>query len=149
MNPLPSVSQASNIVLQEEQQREIKPVPVHFNSDSAAFMSQQRAHSYHGRNIASHSTNNLTQPHPTTGTQSYSYPSMPKRALQPQPNGVQCKYCKKLRHTIDKCYKLQRQRSERGQLNRSRRVAASVQQVDTSMEVTAGHSSGQHTLTSE
>ena len=69
--------------------------------------------------------------------------------MQPQSNGVQCNYCKKPRHTIDRCYKPQRQRNDRGQLDRNRRVAASVQQTSIGADVTETHSSGQHTLTSE
>ena len=49
MNPLPTVSQASSIVLQEEQQREIRPASFHSDTESSAFLSQQRTQSYHNR----------------------------------------------------------------------------------------------------
>ena len=135
MNPLPTVSQASSIVLQEEQQRTIKLPPIPVNNESVAFVSQQRTQNFH-RNIAPYSAS--MPPHSSAGFQSY--PGMTKRSAQHQPNSVQCNYCKKLGHTIDKCYKLQRLRSERGSLDRNRRVAASVQQTDSGLELSAGHS---------
>jgi len=59
MNPLPSVSQASSIVLQEEQQREIKPTPVPFDTDSTAFLSHRRPQSFPSKNMVTSSTPNL------------------------------------------------------------------------------------------
>ena len=158
MNPLPSVSQASSIVLQEEQQREIKPTSVPFDTDSSAFLSQRRPQSFHSKNMVPSSTPNLQQHSQlvhTAGSQSQAYlgqpsfPHLPRKPLQQNQGSVQCNYCKKLGHTIDKCYKLQRQRNERGQLDRGRRIAASVQQVDSSLELATGSSSGNHTLTTE
>lgn len=44
LNPLPSVSQASSIVLQEEQQKEIKNTiaPIQVDTDATAFLAHQR-----------------------------------------------------------------------------------------------------------
>jgi len=147
MNPLPAVSQASSIVLQEEQQREMRPPVVQIDSGSTAFLSQQRSHTlphpYHGKN----STVSSQHLHQSTGL--HSFPSLPKRMMQPQTTGVQCNYCKKPGHTIKKCFKLQRQRNDKGQLDRNRRIVASVQQTSVGAENAEVHSSGQHTLTFE
>ncbi|KAJ8431076.1 hypothetical protein Cgig2_033684 [Carnegiea gigantea] len=62
---------------------------------------------------------------------------------------IQCNYCRKPGHTIDKCYKLQRLR---GQNDRGRRLAASVQHSDSGLpvpEAASVQSTRQHTLTSE
>ena len=61
---------------------------------------------------------------------------------------MQCNYCKKPGHTIDKCFKLQRLR---GQSDKGRRVAASVQQNDSliSSNMAPDSSTGQYTLSSE
>ena len=56
MDPLPAVSQASSIVLQEEQQREMRTPVAQIDSESAAFVSQQRPHSYHGKSSTSQPT---------------------------------------------------------------------------------------------
>jgi len=69
--------------------------------------------------------------------------------MQQQPSSVQCNYCKKLDHTIEKCYKLQRKRNGENQSYRGRRLAASVQEVDIGIEAASAHSSGHHTLSSE
>jgi len=64
---------------------------------------------------------------------------------------VQCNYYCRPGHTIDKCFKLQRLGSEKGHSDRGRRIAASVQQSDTSLDMSSfalGQSNGQHTLTS-
>jgi len=76
-------------------------------------------------------------------SQPYNVPSGGRR-----PN-VQCNYCKKLGHTIDKCFKLQRQRN---QSNQERRVAATAQQTDSATDLhnaASNQSSGHHTLTAE
>ena len=150
MNPLPSVSQASSIVLQEEQQRELRPVSFHSESESSAFLSQQRTQTLHNR--PSHGPYNPVQSSriQPSSVQSYSnHHSLPRRVPQQQSNNngtVQCNYCKKPGHTIDKCYKLQRQRNDRGLIDRTRRLAASVQHNEISQDSTP--TTG-HTLTPE
>jgi len=140
MNPLSTLSQASSIVLQEEKQRELRPSVVQFDTDSAAFLSQQRYQSKNStsQTVFSNFQSHHQQPHHqiSTGSHSYTYPNLPKRVVQPQSSGIQCNYCKKPGHTIDKCYKLQRQRNDRGQHDRTRRVAASVQQSSITAEDT-------------
>ena len=112
MNPLPSVSQASSIVLQEEQQREIKPTPIPFDTESTAFLSQHRPQSFRSKNMApNHSQPQHSQLHHATRGQSYTHTGLPRKSIPQQQGSVQCNYYKKLGHTIDKCYKLQRQRS--------------------------------------
>jgi len=157
MTPLPSVSQASSIVLQEEQQREIKPTPVPFDTDTTAFLSHRRPQSFHSKNMIP-STPNLQQHSQlihTAGSQSQnslgqpSFPHLPRKSFPQNQGSVQCNYCKKLGHTIEKCYKLQRQRNERGQLDRGRRIAASVQQTDSGLDLATTSSTGNHTLTTE
>ena len=64
-------------------------------------------------------------------------------------SNVQCNYCKKLGHTIEKCFKLQRIRS---QSNHDKRVAATVQQSHSASDfdnTTTNQTSGHHTLTAE
>ena len=79
-SPLPNLSQTYNILLQEEAQREI-----HSGSN---FMTEAAS-------LAVHS-----------GT-SGSYPSSAKRpGVDSRKSNLQCNYCKKPGHLIDKCYKL-------------------------------------------
>jgi len=102
LNPLPTVSQACSIVIQEEQQREIK-VPHQPELGSSAFLSQQRMHS----------TQNMRYPH-SAAPHNISYGSQQTLSHSQQfQNGsntrratVQCNYCRNAGHTIDKCFKL-------------------------------------------
>ena len=137
MNPLPSVSQASSIILQEEQQRVLKPAPFPINNEFAVFLSQQRTYNNQSKSFPS-------QSHLPRGNQSYST-SAPKRVMQQHNITVQCNYCEKRGHTIDKCYKLQRQRNERGLVDRGRRMASSMQHNDSGIETTANQATSQAT----
>jgi len=47
LNPLPSVSKASSMVLQEEQQREMRSSTHYTEIDSTAFLSHQRQQVFH------------------------------------------------------------------------------------------------------
>jgi len=155
-SPLPTVSQANSIVLQQEQQREIKNVANPLEVDSSAFLVHQRQQSFPNRSL------NHPTMHPTVPSSQGSHHGPNHIGLQPptysqpfhnNPGGirsnVQCKYCRKPGHTIEKCYKLQRMR---GQGDKGRRLAASVQQSDSGMpfiESSSVQPTGHHTLTSE
>ena len=123
LNPLPSVSQASSMVLQEEQQRELRS----FNSQQSkmvefsAFLSQQRHHTSYGRLVSSSYLPQAAHHDSQPSTKYHNVPTTRK------PN-VQCNYYRKLDHTIDKCYKLQRLRE---QTEKGKRLAASVQHIST------------------
>jgi len=96
LNPLPTVSQASSKVLQEEQQREIRtiaPTPI---TDSSAFLSPQKP---------CHSNRPLTQPSvPSSyGQQQHNPPiqSQPYHTGSKKPLIiVQCNNCRRPRHTM-------------------------------------------------
>ena len=89
---------------------------------------------------------------PNTTVQSQPYYNGPRRPLQQHLTSVQCNCCHKPGHTIDKCYKLQRLRNDRGQNDRGRRLIASVQQSDSGFDapdLASRTSTSQHTLTFE
>jgi len=152
LNPLPSVSQASSMVLQEEQQRECRTFNPTTIAEPTAFLSHQRP-SHFTNSLPHHSIPSVFGQQSNTLVPSQPYYNGPKRPLQQ--NLVQCSYCHKPRHTIDKCYKLQRLRNDKGQRDRGRRLVASIQQSDLGTGVSDpasgvfSSSSGQHTLTFE
>ena len=152
MNPLPTVNQASSLVLQEEQQREIKNVTNKFEMDSSAFLAHQRQHSLPNRSQTHPSLQNsqgLQHGSSSIGSQQTGHLQLPYNNLGGRKSTVQCNYCRKRGHTIDKCYKLQRLR---GQNDRGRRLAASVQHSNSGLPVPKAasvQSTRQHTLTSE
>ncbi|KAK9741839.1 hypothetical protein RND81_03G132500 [Saponaria officinalis] len=97
-NPLPSVGIVYNNLIQEEKQREIQNIG-HFNAESVSLYAKN--------------TKN-------TGYQHYNRPDYRGKGPVTDPKRViSCNYCKKPGHTIDRCYKLQ--------YNRSRKFANNAQ----------------------
>ena len=144
LNPYPSVSKACSIVLQEEQQKEIKNfnAPIQMDVKATTFLANQRKQ-FLSRTV-------LNPPQYTHADHSSLQYSLPFNA----PSGgrrsnVQCNYCKKLGHTIEKCFKLQRVRS---QSNQDKRVAVTVQQSHSTSNfenAASNQTLGHHTLTAE
>ncbi|KAK9673306.1 hypothetical protein RND81_12G159200 [Saponaria officinalis] len=98
--PLPSLSTVYNNLLQEERQREIhNETP--FSTDSASFYAKNFKNN---RGVSS-------------GHNGSGLPNAPsfrdKRFNSDNKTSVTCNYCKKPGHTIDKCYKLQYNRTKR------------------------------------
>jgi len=127
LNPLPTVSQACSIIIQEEQQREIK-VSLQPELGSSAFLSQQRVHTT--QNKFSNNSLPIRYPYSTT-PHNFSYGSQqPFNHSQQSQNGsntrratVLCNYCREPGHTVDKCFKLQRMR---GHNDKGKRMVAYV-----------------------
>ncbi|XP_070021939.1 uncharacterized protein LOC142177609 [Nicotiana tabacum] len=91
MQPLPSLYNAYNILLQDERQRQVSPSP-QFKNESVSF------------NVNFH---NSVNKHPTANQ----LPITPKQYIQrvnfdQTKSNLVCKYCKKPEHLIEKCYKL-------------------------------------------
>ncbi|XP_074369852.1 uncharacterized protein LOC141711352 isoform X2 [Apium graveolens] len=83
-SPLPTVSQAYSLILQEESQREIHSGG-HFSADSASLNASTYKHQQsHQSGVSFHK----------------------KFAGDSRKVTLQCNYCKKPGHSIDKCYKL-------------------------------------------
>ena len=111
---------------------------------ASGFLSQHNRPVSHTRQTQFHS-------HPQGFVSSQTYSSRLNSSTNlPRRTSVQGNYCKKLGHTIDKCYKLQR---IKGQPDRGRRmVATSVQQSENTPVVTDSAAivpSGHHTLATE
>lgn len=83
MSPYPSLNKAYSMLQHDEHQKENSSDIPNFSNDSTSFYTS----------VAPGSTNRFV-------SQKVQFDS--KR----QPSTVSCKYCKKPRHTIDKCYKL-------------------------------------------
>ncbi|KAK9741428.1 hypothetical protein RND81_03G105000 [Saponaria officinalis] len=99
-NPLPSLSPVYNNLLQEERQREIHN-ETQFPTDSASF-------------YAKIFKNNRGVPFGHTGGGSPNAQSFrDKSFVSDSRKSVTCNYCKKPGHAIDKCYKLQYNRTKR------------------------------------
>lgn len=99
MTPLPTVSQAYALLIQEERQREVNTT-VQFGGDSTSF-------------------------HVNTNKGKVSF----QKSNADNKGGnkvVECRYCKKKGHTIDKCYKLHGFPANYS-FNRNKRFAANVQ----------------------
>ncbi|XP_075087844.1 uncharacterized protein LOC142169822 [Nicotiana tabacum] len=90
MCPLPSISKAYSLLQHDESQKENKPPNLGFSGDSVSFS-------------ATSSNSNLL------GNHQHNAKSFNQRINFDQTrksSSVSCKYCKKLRHTIDKCYRI-------------------------------------------
>ncbi|XP_019267597.1 PREDICTED: uncharacterized protein LOC109244892 [Nicotiana attenuata] len=95
MNPLPSLDNVYNILLQDEKQRQMTP-NTHFTPDLASFN-------------ANATTPTRFPPHfqpQRQYTQKINFDSPNQRLVSNQNKDLFCKYCKKSGHTIGKCYKL-------------------------------------------
>ena len=105
LNPLPTVSQASSMVLQEEQQREIRTIAPTSVTKSSGLLSHQR--SYHlNKSLTQHSiSSGYGHLQHNLPVQSQPYSSGSRKPLQ-HPNPIQCNYCRRPGHTIDKCFRL-------------------------------------------
>ncbi|KAK9666822.1 hypothetical protein RND81_14G213600 [Saponaria officinalis] len=106
-NPLPKLSLVYNNLLQEERQREIHN-STQFQINSASFYARNnRSRPPYGVNSFSH--NQRVPPTPVS--------RKPISTVSNEFNTLECRYCKKLGHTIDKCFRLQ---------NRNKKFAGNV-----------------------
>ncbi|XP_021849785.1 uncharacterized protein [Spinacia oleracea] len=114
MNPLPTISKAYGLLLQEEQQKGVyinKTQP----TESAAFATRRfNENNKPYRNVYTPGNNNIS--HNTAGqARNYSY----------NRNNLFCEHCRMKNHTIDKCWKLHGYPKDFK--NKGKRVAASAQ----------------------
>ncbi|KAK9705956.1 hypothetical protein RND81_07G095100 [Saponaria officinalis] len=118
-NPLPKISTVYNNLIQEERQRDIHNV-TQFQMDSASFYVQ----------------NIRTKPgyssRPPLGQKQYVGVSDSRKSFPAGP--LECRFCKKQGHTIEKCYKLQ---------NRNRRFSGNAQ-FDNSGSILGIYDADQH-----
>lgn len=110
INPLPSVSQAYYVLIQEEKQREIRS-SVQFGQDSASFNVNVNV--------------NVNQNTPSQ----YQFQNQKNRNEDRKP--LICNYCKKPGHPQSKCYKLHgylnnNNNGYQNKFNKGKRVAAMV-----------------------
>ncbi|KAK9751071.1 hypothetical protein RND81_02G239600 [Saponaria officinalis] len=117
-NPLPKISIVYNNPIQEERQRDIHNV-TQFQMDSASFYAQNN------RNRSGYSGKPPIGQKPSVSTND---------SRRTFPTALECRFCKKLGHTIDKCFKLQ---------NRGRRFAGNVQS-DNSGSILGIYDADQH-----
>jgi len=106
-HPMPQIGQALSMVFQEERQRELQ-TPAPLTADSSAFLSQHRHNSFPP-----------SKPPSQSSSSQYSSPSNRRPSLF-------CNYCRRPSYTIDRCFKLQRQRENSGPSERYKKVAANV-----------------------
>nr|XP_016481241.1 PREDICTED: uncharacterized protein LOC107802288 [Nicotiana tabacum] len=95
MNPLPSLDNVCNILLQDEKQRQ-KTLNTHFTPDLASFNANTTTPTRFPLHFQSQGQY----------TQKVNFDSPNQRLVSNQNKDLFCKYCKKSGHTIDKCYKL-------------------------------------------
>ncbi|XP_060198414.1 uncharacterized protein LOC132627217 [Lycium barbarum] len=109
MHPLPSLDDAYNILLQDENQRQVHFTPM-LNPDSASF----------NANLNTKPNFNTRSPQPP-----YQPPIPPRQYNQKVDFNLTCRYCKKPGHTIDRCYKLHGY-PQNHKFFKGRKVAANV-----------------------
>ena len=146
---LPSVCSANNMVLQEEQQRKIRNVVNPLKTESSTFLAHQRQQSFLNKSLVHSTSHGLHHTPVSFGSQPPSYSQPFHNNPGNRRSTLQCNYCRKPGHAIDKCYKIQRMR---GQNDRGRRLAATVQQNDSEVSFTdssSTQSTGLLALTSE
>ncbi|KAH0650934.1 hypothetical protein KY284_030846 [Solanum tuberosum] len=106
MNPLPSMGQAFSLLIQEEKQREFKPIgrmptdsiSLNANSlDNKSHGGRTFRTNYQGNSYAGGNSNYAGRS--SSGGNYYSGSSSGR-------NAIVCDYCKRTGHTRDKCYKL-------------------------------------------
>jgi len=99
LKPLPSVSQASSMILQEEQQKIRNVVPSHpVEVGASGLLSRHNGPVTHSRQPQFH-----FHSHGDVTSQPYTnYANIPNNRR----TNVQCNYYKKPGYTINKCYKL-------------------------------------------
>ena len=103
-HPIPQIGQALSVVLQEERQRELQ-TSSSILGDSSAFLSQHRTNNFPPQK---QHTQQLTS------------------TLSSRRTPLFCNYCRRNGHTIDRCFKLQRQKGN-APIDRGRRVVATAQ----------------------
>ncbi|XP_075101642.1 uncharacterized protein LOC107776883 [Nicotiana tabacum] len=114
MNPLPSIAQAFSILIQEEKQREDKPHNQQLVIESTSLNANGPGNNNFRTNYNQHMN--------SSGNNSYGRGHMGNR---PSPF---CDFCKRPRHTKDKCYKLHGypQNLKYNNGNRGNKLAANV-----------------------
>nr|XP_009783444.1 PREDICTED: uncharacterized protein LOC104232050 [Nicotiana sylvestris] len=112
MNPLPNINHAYSLALQDENQREIYANPL-ISADSSSFMVEnqrnfmaqsnypQKNGKQRQRNFGQIQKNHMQK----TGNLAQKNPTFKGKKTKFNPN-VSCSYCKKIRHTINDCYRI-------------------------------------------
>lgn len=90
MSPLPHISESYSLLQHDESQKENQPLALGFSSDLTSFFA-----------TSNHPSHHLNQQSNTT-----SYSQRNNFDSKKVSSSLSCKYCKKLGHTVDKCYML-------------------------------------------
>ncbi|XP_021726333.1 uncharacterized protein LOC110693522 [Chenopodium quinoa] len=126
MNPLPTVSKAYGLLLQEETHVKLSNIKNQYNNlDNAAFSARQfsiNKPQQYSRQSAEHTSSGSTN-------------AGPRNCVYTR-NKLFCDYCKMRNHTRDKCLKIHGYPSD--QKAKGKRVAASVQMDDVNIDSDSG-----------
>lgn len=143
MEPLPDVSKAYSLIIQDEKRRGIHNIPV-FQSDAASFSAGSNVN-FNPKYITGPSNSNPRYNFSTTNqTQRYNGDS----------KKIFCKYSKKSGHTVEKCFKQHGYPQNLKPVSRSMRVAANVcsssnGKLDNPSQGSNINSSASHSITTE
>ncbi|XP_070008498.1 uncharacterized protein [Nicotiana sylvestris] len=116
MEPLPDVSKAYSLIIQDKKQRGIHNVPV-FQFDAASFSAGSSVNP-NGTKYTTGPSNSNPRYNFSTTNQTHMYNGDSKKFF--------CKYCKKNGHTIEKYFKLHGYPQNSKHVSRSMRVAANA-----------------------
>lgn len=117
MNPLPTVSKAYGLLLQEETHRNLSNIKTQFNLETAAFYARKFNDSKSQQQPSSIRIPGQSVDSGIGTTRNFVYTR----------NKLFCEHCKMRNHTKDKCYKLHGYPVD---FKKSKRVAASVLMAD-------------------
>uniref|UniRef100_A0A1S3X6K3 Uncharacterized protein n=1 Tax=Nicotiana tabacum TaxID=4097 RepID=A0A1S3X6K3_TOBAC len=105
MEPLPNVSKAYSLIIQDEKQRSFQNLPV-FQSDSASFSFGSNSKPKYSFNNPRNNFNNQSQKYNFPTQNQYRKGNSDGKGIS-DPQKLFCRYCKKKNgHLIEKCYKL-------------------------------------------
>ncbi|XP_056695457.1 uncharacterized protein [Spinacia oleracea] len=117
MNPLPTISKAYGLLLQEEQQKVVYTSRTQLTTESAALATRRFNDNKPYKSQYTPGTRNVPQ-NSTNQSRNFSY----------NRNNLFCEHCKMKNHTIDKCWKLHGYPKDFK--NKGKRVAAAAQLED-------------------
>nr|XP_016492511.1 PREDICTED: uncharacterized protein LOC107812013 [Nicotiana tabacum] len=103
LNPLPSMTQAFSLLVQEEKQMEVKPNNHVMMDLSSLYISAPRSNIRNGQQYVDSASFNVDTSRNNNFRTNYSPCNYPPNITRPRPF---CDYCKCSGHTKDKCYKL-------------------------------------------
>lgn len=102
LTPLPSVSHAYSLLIQDEKQKEVY-VNNQYPGDSSSFLAAKSQSKYSG-NSSSYPT--ASYPNNTSKFENYDCKEKEKFVNHLRRNNFNCSHCKKIGHSIDQCYRI-------------------------------------------